>query len=95
MRGTIALELTDNAVERIANRVAQLLRTEVAEPRPLTAGQLARHLGVDRAWIYKHRHMLGGARLGDGPKAPWRFDLQTAKATLAHHGTAQARESDL
>ncbi len=83
---TVEVALTADTVEQIANRVAYLLRTEPApEKKPLTAGQLAHYLGVERSWIYRHRHLLGGERLGDGPKAPWRFHLETAKRGLAGH----------
>jgi hypothetical protein len=91
----VEVDLTADAVEQIANRVVSLLREEppLPGPRPLTAGELAYYLGVDRAWIYRHRHMLGGERIGDGPKAPWRFDLETAKAALARHRAARIGES--
>jgi len=52
---------------------------------------LAHRLRVQRPWIYKHRHLLGGQRIGDGPKAPWRFDLDTATQALGRHqATRQA-----
>jgi hypothetical protein len=87
----VEVELSPRAVELVAQRVAQLLRERPRqlEPRPLTAGQLAHYLGVDRPWIYKHRHMLGGERIGAGPKAQWRFDLDRAKAALAQHRAAR------
>jgi hypothetical protein len=80
----VEVGLTPEAVEQVAQRVAQLLRAEPApEQRPLTAGQLAHHLGVERSWVYKHTHLLGGERIGDGPRAQWRFELEVAKAALA------------
>jgi hypothetical protein len=93
----VEVDLTSDAIEQIANRVVSLLRVEAppAEPRPLTAGQLAHYLGVDRPWIYRHRHILGGERIGDGSKAPWRFDLDTAKAALARHRAARVGEGSL
>ena len=92
----VEVDLTPDAVEQIANRVVSLLREQPPSPgpRPLTAGQLAYYLGFDRAWVYKHRHMLGGERIGDGPKAPWRFDLDTAKAALAKHRAARIGEGE-
>ena len=85
----VEVGLTPEAVEAVAERVAQLLADRDSqrqpEARPVTAGQLAHYLGVDRAWIYKHRHTLGGWRINDGPKAQWRFDLKTAKAGSAEH----------
>ena len=83
----IAVDLTPQAVEQVAQRVAQLLGDRAQrQPDLITAGELARRLRVERPWIYKHRHLLGGQRIGDGPKAPWRFDLETAKAALARRG---------
>jgi hypothetical protein len=94
--GTVEVALTADTIEQIANHVAYLLRTEPPlERKPLTAGQLAHHLGVERAWVYKHRHLLGGERLGDGPKAPWRFDPETAKRELAGHWAARGIEGGL
>ena len=83
----IAVDLTPQAVEQVAQRVAQLLGDRAQrQPDLITASELARSLRVERPWIYKHRHLLGGQRIGDGPKAPWRFDLETAKAALARRG---------
>ena len=86
----VQVDLTPQAVEQVAQRVTQLLRqTEQRTPELVSAGELARHLRVQRPWIYKNRHLLGGQRIGDGPKAPWRFDLDTAKQALQRHQAAQ------
>lgn len=83
----IAVDLTPQAVEQVAQRVTQLLGDRTRQqPELITAGELARRLRVQRPWIYKHRHLLGGQRIGDGPKAPWRFDLETARMALARRG---------
>jgi hypothetical protein len=78
--GRVEVGLTAEAVEGVAQRVAQLLReTERREaPKPMTAGQLAHHLQVGRAWVYRNRRLLGGWRINDGPKAQWRFDPDVA-----------------
>jgi hypothetical protein len=84
----VAVDLTPRAVEQVACRVAQLLghgQRQREEPRLISAGELALYLGVSRPWIYKHRHLLGGRRIGEGPKAPWRFDRQTALQALERH----------
>ena len=85
-----AAEITPENIERIAQRVAQLLRHEHADhvPDPAPAGlvdasRLAKHLGLTRAWIYEHAHELGAIRVGSGPRARLRFDLATATAALA------------
>jgi hypothetical protein len=86
----VQVDLTPQAVEQVALRVTQLLRqTEQRTPELMSAGELARHLRVQRPWIYKNRHLLGGQRIGDGPKAHWRFDLDTAQQALQRHQAAQ------
>lgn len=82
-------ELTPDAVEQIAQRVVELLRAgdaERGEPdsaaRLVSAAQLARRLGVTRAWVYEHAAELGAVALGDGPKARLRFDPANAEAVL-------------
>jgi hypothetical protein len=75
----VAVDLTPQAVERIADRVAQLLsERQQGEPELLSAGELARRLRVERPWVYRNRALLGGIRIGAGPKAPWRFNYQKA-----------------
>lgn len=93
----VEVDLSPRAVEQVAQRVAQLLGHRDTQRRPelLTADELARELRVERPWIYKHRHMLGGERIGDGPKAPWRFDEDTATRALARHRRAQSPAGDL
>lgn len=83
-----ANELTPEAIEQIAQRVAELLeRRDVSprvEPRRLfAANELARCLGVSREWVYDHANELGVIPIGDGPKPRLRFDLQVAEAAMA------------
>jgi len=82
-----AAELTPEAIEQIAQRVAQLLRHEQrdqpgASAQLLDAGQLARQLGLTRAWVYEHAGELGAITLGDGPRPRLRFDPQIAAQAL-------------
>jgi hypothetical protein len=90
----VAVDLTPQAVEQVANRVALLLQRqqhvqEQAQTREstgmLTVTELARHLNLNRAWVYEHADELGAIRISDGPKARLRFDLQTAKNALTRH----------
>jgi hypothetical protein len=85
MARRVEVDLSPRAVEAVAQRVAQLIRAHEVQRQPelLTAGELARELRVERSWVYKHAHLLGGERIGDGPKAQWRFDLTMAKRGLA------------
>lgn len=80
----VAVDLSPAAVERVAARVAQLLAEGqgAKTSEVLTAGELALRLRVERPWVYRHRRLLGGFRLGSGPKAPWRFDYGTAVERL-------------
>ena len=80
----VAVDLTPQAVEKVAVRVATLLQGNGTgqEPELISSGELARRLRVERPWVYRHRALLGGLRIGVGPKAPWRFDYQTAVEAL-------------
>ncbi len=88
-----AAELTPEAIEQIAQRVAAILLERRARPsgHPRSAGlldaaELARHLGVTRTWVYEHASKLGAMRLGDGTKARLRFDLDVATAAFDQPG---------
>jgi hypothetical protein len=78
------VSLSPQAVEQIATRVAAHLRERkpVQQPELISAGELARRLRVERPWVYRHRELLGGIRIGTGPKAPWRFDFEKAIEAL-------------
>ena len=87
----VAVDLTPQAVEQVANRVAALLQrqqhnqqqAQTREPTGmLTVSELAQHLHLHRAWVYEHADELGAIRVGNGPKARIRFDLHTAKGAL-------------
>lgn len=88
----VAVELTPQAVEQIASRVAQLLRHQPpAQASPpttpgwMTVKELATHLKLNPAWVYEHADELGAIRTGNGPKARIRFDLHTATQALKKH----------
>jgi len=95
-----AAELAPETIERIAQRVAQLLRHE---PQPLDdrpaasrdlmdAGQLAKHLGLTRAWVYEHAQDLGAIQVGNGPRPRLRFDPALAREALhARQGASDAQ----
>lgn len=74
-------KLSGDDIEAIARRVRELIREEAAPPRYIDATTLARHLGVERSWVYTHARELGAIRLGHGARARLRFDL--AQATEA------------
>lgn len=104
--GTADAALTDlsaGAIEAIARRVVDLLRSE--PPRPatapggeplLTAAEVARWWGVERSWVYQHALRLGVIRLGDGTRPRLRFDPALVARRLgepARTRGSQARQS--
>jgi excisionase family DNA binding protein len=48
--------------------------------RYLTVEEVAEALAVSASWVYKHKELLGGVRLG---KRLWRFPEQDLMALLA------------
>jgi excisionase family DNA binding protein len=48
--------------------------------RYLTVEEVAEALGVSASWVYKHKDLLGGVRLG---KRLWRFPEQELTTLLA------------
>jgi excisionase family DNA binding protein len=46
----------------------------------LTVEEVAEALGVSVSWVYKHKDLLGGVRLG---KRLWRFPEQELRRLLA------------
>lgn len=83
------MDLDDETIERIAQRVVQLLGDLEPDPSParvrlVDAATLAARLGVRREWVYRHARQLDAVRLG-GPRGRLRFDLDLA---LRQHGAA-------
>lgn len=59
--------------------------------RLVTATELAAELGVSRDWIYQHRDDLGAVRIGDGPKARLRFDIDAARQAIGARSQASGQ----
>jgi hypothetical protein len=77
------LVLSAEAIEQLAQRVAELVSERVAARPPLVdAETLACFLNVERSYVYEHAAQLGAVRLGDGPRARLRFDVVEAKRRL-------------
>ncbi len=79
---------------------AELVASDAVEPRAgeeaalVDARELARALGVSRAWIYRNAAALGGRRLGDGTRGRLRFSIDEARdatARLASRALGQPR----
>lgn len=80
------LLLSPVMVEAIAQRVAELLRTDLGlTPRFLTPVQVAERFAVSRKWVYDHAEELGATRLGQGPRARPRFDAEVVSRVLDRH----------
>ena len=52
--------------------------------RYLTVEEVAERLGVSVSWVYRHKDLLGGVRLGD---RLWRFPEQELTARLSQPTT--------
>ncbi len=81
------MTLDDDDIDAIAERAAMRVVQLLGPPRAV-AGQLvdpkelAGTLKVSVDYVYAHAVDLGVMRLGDGPKARLRFDLQTAQTAM-------------
>lgn len=82
-RSSSKLALDDATIDAIARRVADLLADGTRERGDLVdAATLARLLGISRGAVYANAAALGAVRLGDGPKARLRFDVERARAAM-------------
>jgi hypothetical protein len=52
----------------------------------IDAAELARRLGIARSTVYANARRYGAIRLGDGPRAPLRFDYAAVLASLPRVG---------
>jgi hypothetical protein len=81
-----ATTLRAGDIEAIAEATAARL-SEIVGSGAMTFGlvdarQLAHELGVSLDFVYSHAGELGGMRLGSGPRARIRFDLDRARRSL-------------
>jgi hypothetical protein len=65
----------------------------MAEPF-LTAEQLAERLGVTRSFVYEHAAELGAFRLGSGPRARLRFDLDEVRRRTSSPVSRESPSAD-
>jgi hypothetical protein len=54
-----------------------------ANGRLVTVSELASWLQVEPSYVYEHADELGAMRLGSGPKARLRFDLEDVKRRIS------------
>ena len=76
------IEISGSCIDAIATRVVELLEQRPGAPGLVDAAELARRLGVTRAWVYEHATELGAIRLGSGPSPRLRFDPDEAMAAM-------------
>lgn len=70
--GGVVLDLTDDQVEDLR---AQLGVEPIdGGPAMIDTAEAARRLGFSVDYVREHAIELGGRKLSEGPKAPWRFD---------------------
>lgn len=100
----VEVRLDDQTVDRLARRVAELLReTPLSEGRGsrrsadrfLSAAQVAERWQVDREWVYAHADELGVLRLGSGPRPRLRFDPDRIAERLAPPAAIQSHDPRL
>lgn len=77
-------ELAEVVAERVVEMLEQRDRRRVAGLA--TAAEVAEQLHVRKSWVYANQHRLGVIRLGDGPKARLRFDLEQATRAIREDG---------
>jgi hypothetical protein len=51
-------------------------------------------LGVARSFVYAHAAELGGYRLGTGPRARLRFDLEDVRRRISCRGSRESGSAD-
>lgn len=86
------VDLSNESVDRIARRVAELLRGD-APSGAIDAAEVARRTGMSRGWVYDHADDLGATRLGGGRRGSLRFDPASVDAFLARRDHAVAQET--
>lgn len=69
-------------VDAVAERLAEVARSARPVDAFVDAQHLADELGVDRGWVYANAERLGAMRLGTGPRARLRFDVERAREAL-------------
>jgi hypothetical protein len=74
--------LAPGDVEATAQKLLEIIATPPTTFGLIGARELAEGLGVSLDYVYAHAAELGAMRLGSGPKARIRFDLDRAREAL-------------
>jgi hypothetical protein len=75
--------------ELVADRLADRLGQGGGVPSLADVKALAATLGVSADFIREHAVELGGFRIADTPRAPWRFDVEEARRRMAARAGAE------
>jgi hypothetical protein len=78
--------IADGVAERLAER--DRLRANIGFA---TAAEVAELYGVTTSWVYANKKRLGAVKLGDGPKARLRFDLERVEQELRPRTASEPR----
>jgi hypothetical protein len=71
-------------LELLADLIADRLRAGAPDPRALAdVKTVAAALGVSTDFVREHAQELGGFRITDSPRAPWRFSVDQARERFA------------
>ena len=77
--GEVAFELTHQQAESLRRQLGVVVGAEGM----IDAAEVAKRLGVNREYVYRHKAELGGVQVGDSRCAPWRFDWGRVQAAMA------------
>ena len=86
-------EFIDALAGALADRLAVAWTEQTGGAEVVDAARLGERLGVSAQWVREHAEDLGGWRLGDGPKAPYRFDADKAEGILRGPAAPDGSES--
>jgi hypothetical protein len=81
-------------IEAVGEHIAELVASARPKVGLIDARELAEELGVARDWVYANAERLGGVRLGNGPRARLRFDVELARQALAAGGNGAGPPSN-
>lgn len=79
------VRLDGKDIEAIAERVVERLTEQTKAPGTIglaSAAQVAKLYGVTPSWVYANKTRLGAVKLGDGPRARLRFDVERVEEEL-------------
>jgi hypothetical protein len=85
--------MTSRSSEQRSDAPDRLTRAR-ANGRLVTVAELATYLQVEASYVYSHADELGAMRLGGGPKARLRFDLDEVKRRISCEGGREPTRRD-